>query len=109
MDGCLGVNIGSVAAKCVVIAGADKSITCNYLCTQGKPVAVVRRRLGETKGQFPTDLMIRDVCTTGSACYLTGSTRGADVGGHEVSAQFLAALYYVPDTPYCRRESLVRI
>ncbi len=96
MDGYLGVDIGSVTARCVVIAGAGELIAYNYLSTQGKPVAVVRRGFGETQGQLPTDVMVRGVCATGNACYLADSIVGADVVGNGITAQAMAALYYVP-------------
>lgn len=105
MDHYLGVDVGLVTTGCAVIAGVGQSFTNNYLCNQGKPVAEVRRRLGGTEGQFPTDLVIRDVYTTGSICYLADSAMGADMVENEVITRALATLYYVPGTLYCRRES----
>jgi len=78
MDGYLGVQVGSEITECAISAEAGESITCKYLRTQGKPAAEVRRELGEIEGQFPTDAV-----------------------ENEVSAQAMAALYYVPDMLCC--------
>jgi len=104
MDGYLGVDVGSVTTKCAIIAEAGELIAYNYLRTQGKPVAVVQQGLGEIQGQLPTDVMIRGVCTTGSARYPVDSIVGADVIENGITAQAMAALYYVPDVLYCHRD-----
>ena len=93
----LGVGIGSVIAKCAIITGVGEFIAGNYLCTQGRPTAVVQREIGGVEGQLPSDVRIRDRCTTCSARYLAGSILSADVGNNEIAAQAVAALYYVPD------------
>ena len=59
MDGYLGVDVGSVTAKCAIITEVGELIADN-LRIQGKPTAVVRRGLGEVEGQLPTDVRIRD-------------------------------------------------
>ena len=53
MDGYLGVDVGSVTAKCAVITEGGELIAYNYLCTQGKPVPAVRQGLKEVQGQLP--------------------------------------------------------
>ena len=97
MDGYLGVDVGSVTTKCAIITEAGELIADNYLLTQGKPVSAVQQGLREIQGQLPTDVRIRGVCTTGSARYLAGVIVGADVVKNEITAQAVAALYYVPD------------
>jgi len=68
MDLNLGIDVGSVTTKCAIITGVGEFIAANYLCTQGKPAAVVQRGLGEVEGQLLADVRIRDEgCTTGSA------------------------------------------
>jgi activator of 2-hydroxyglutaryl-CoA dehydratase len=104
MDGYLGVDVGSEITECAISAEAGESITCKYFRTQGKPVAVVRRGLGEIEGQFPTDVMLCSLCIAGSARYPAYSTAGADVVEDEITAQAMAALYYVPDMLYRHRD-----
>jgi activator of 2-hydroxyglutaryl-CoA dehydratase len=101
MNNYLRVDIDSVSTKCAIISEAGKFIAYNYLSTQGKPVVVVRRGLGETQGQLPTDVMIRGVCAIGGACHLTESNGGVDVAENGITAQAMAALYYVPDALSC--------
>ena len=59
MDGYLGVDVGSVTAKCAVITEVGELIAYNYLCTQGKPVSAVQQGLREVQGQLPADVRIR--------------------------------------------------
>ena len=93
----LSIVVGSVTTKCAVITGVGEFIAGNYLCTQGKPTAVVKRGLGEVEGQLLADVRIRGECTTGSVRYLAGAILGADVVKNGIAAQAVAALYYVPD------------
>ena len=104
MHGYLGVDVGSVTTKCAIIAEAGEFIAYNYFRTQGKPVAVVRRGLGEIQGQLPTDVVIRDVYATSSACHLMEANGSADMVENGITAQAMAALYYVPDILYCHRD-----
>ncbi len=59
MDVYLGIDVGSVTAKCAVITGVGEFIAYNYLCTQGKPVSAVQQGLREVQGQLPADVRIR--------------------------------------------------
>ena len=59
MDGYLGVDIGSVTAKCAVITEAGELIAYNYLCTQGKPVPAGEQGLRGVQGQLPANVRIR--------------------------------------------------
>jgi activator of 2-hydroxyglutaryl-CoA dehydratase len=93
----LGIDVGSVIAKCAIINGVGEFIAGNYLCTQGRPTAVVQRGLGGVEGQLLADVRIRGGCTTDSASYPAGAILGADVMKNEIAAQAVAALYYVPD------------
>jgi activator of 2-hydroxyglutaryl-CoA dehydratase len=101
MDSYLGVGVGSVITECAISAEANESTTCKYLSFKGKPIAVVRRGLGEIRGQFPTDVMLCGLYITGGACYSADSNAGADVVESKITAQAMAALYHVPDR-HCR-------
>jgi activator of 2-hydroxyglutaryl-CoA dehydratase len=50
MDGYLGVDVGSVNAKCAIITEGGEFVAYNYLCTQGKPVSAVQQGLREVQG-----------------------------------------------------------
>ncbi len=58
MDGYLGVDVGSVTTKCVVITECGELIAYNYLCIQGKPVPAGRQGLRGVQGQLPADVRI---------------------------------------------------
>jgi len=53
MDGYLGVDVGSVTAKCAVITEGGELIAYNYLCIQGKPVPAGQQGLKGVQGQLP--------------------------------------------------------
>ncbi len=97
MEVYLGVDVGSVTTKCAIITEKGELVAYNYLRTQGKPVSAVQQGLREIQGRLPADVRICGVCTTGSARYLAGVIVGADVVKNEITAQAVAALYYVPD------------
>lgn len=97
MNGYLGVDVGSVTTKCAVITEEGELLAYNYLRTQGRPVTSVQQGLKGIQGQIPAGVSIRGVCTTGSARYLAGVMVGADVVKNEITAQAMAALFYVPD------------
>jgi activator of 2-hydroxyglutaryl-CoA dehydratase len=59
MDGYLGVDVGSVTAKCAIITEGGEFVAYNYLCIQGKPVSAVQQGLREVQGQLPADVRIR--------------------------------------------------
>ncbi len=96
MDLYLGVDVGSVTAKLVVIHVNGDVAGSVYLRTCGKPIAAVQQGLGRVRELLPEGGIIRGVGTTGSARYLAAAVVGADVVKNEISSQAVATMRYAP-------------
>ncbi len=96
MDAYLGIDVGSVTTKFALLNGNNELIAHLYLLTQGKPIEMVKQGLKQIKQQYPGDVEICGVATTGSARYLAGVIVGADLVKNEITSHAVAALMYVP-------------
>ena len=96
MEAYLGIDVGSVTTKLVVLDKNDELITHTYLPTQGKPIEMVQLGLVQIKQQLPKDVDICGVATTGSARYLAGVIVGADLIKNEITSHAVATLRYIP-------------
>ena len=96
METYLGIDVGSVTTKLVVLDKNDELITHTYLLTQGKPIEMLQLGLIQIKQQLPEDVDICGVATTGSARYLAGVIVGADLIKNEITSHAVATLQYVP-------------
>jgi predicted CoA-substrate-specific enzyme activase len=94
----LGVDIGSISTKGVVVSRDREILAGSYLWTEGNPVAAVRRVLHELESQLEgTSVRVRAVGTTGSARELIGVMLGAQVVKNEVTAHAIGTLSLHPD------------
>ncbi|MFC1995824.1 acyl-CoA dehydratase activase [Chloroflexota bacterium] len=96
MKAYLGIDIGSVTTKLVVLDKNYELIASLYLLTQGKPIDMVHKGLKQIKQQLPEDIDIGGVATTGSARDLVGAIIGADLVKNEITCHAVAALQYIP-------------
>ena len=83
----LGVDIGSISTKGVVI-GPDRSIIArSYLWTEGNPAQAAKRVVEQLHGQLDAaqDRVV-GAGTTGSARRLVGAMLGASVIKNEITA-----------------------
>lgn len=94
----LGIDIGSISTKGVVINEDREIVARSYLWTEGNPVQAskdVARELEEqTRG---ANLAIVGAGTTGSARRLVGSMMGASVVKNEITAHAVGTTYLHPD------------
>ncbi|MFC2001098.1 acyl-CoA dehydratase activase [Chloroflexota bacterium] len=97
MEVYLGIDIGSVTTKLVVLNGRDELVTALYLPTEGKPIVMVQQGLRQIGQQLPVDVEVCGVATTGSARHLAGVVVGADLVKNEITCQAVAALHYFPE------------
>jgi len=96
--GYLGVDIGSISTKAVVIAEDHAILASAYLWTEGNPIAAVKRVLAEIETQLPgEDIEVVAVGTTGSARELIGAVLGAQVVKNEITAHAMGTLSLHPD------------
>jgi predicted CoA-substrate-specific enzyme activase len=92
----LGIDVGSVSTKAVLITSAGALIARRYLPTAGQPLEAVRRALAEIEERVGDAVNVMAVGTTGSGRYLTGDYVGADVIRNEITAQARAAIAIDP-------------
>lgn len=91
----LGVDVGSVTTKAVILTGKGKLVDKIYLPTQGAPIQAIRSCLNELKGLlFQNE--IKAVGVTGSGRKLAQVVVGADVVKNEITSQAVAALSFNP-------------
>lgn len=93
----LGVDVGSVSTKLVVLDEKDKVYEKIYLRTKGQPVKAIQEGLRVIRNKLPANGKILAVGTTGSGRKLASVMIGADVTKNEITAHAVAALSYYPD------------
>lgn len=97
MTACLGVDVGSISTKGVILDENDNIVAEDYLWTEGDPVRAVKRLIASLFGQTEGDISISSVGTTGSARKLIGAMLDADAVKNEITAHAVGTLSRVPD------------
>ena len=94
----LGIDIGSISTKGVIV-DADRAIVArSYLWTEGNPTDAARRVVVDLGAQIDRDAVrVRAVGTTGSARRLVGAMLGAAVVKNEITAHAVGTTYLHPD------------
>jgi predicted CoA-substrate-specific enzyme activase len=95
--GYLGVDVGSISTKLVLIDANDEVLFETYRRVGGNPILSVQEALLEMQQTVPDDSVVAGVCATGSARYLIGSVVGADIVKNEISAHARAAIRLHPE------------
>ncbi len=94
----LGVDVGSVSTKLVVIDQQAQVQNSLYLRTEGKPIAAIQSGLTQLLKQLdPSETRLCGVGTTGSGRQLAGIVLGADSIKNEISTHAMAAMAYHPE------------
>lgn len=94
----LGIDIGSISTKGVIIDNENKIIKSSYIETKGNPIGAVKELLSILKQDFDTTLYkIVHVGTTGSARRLIGTILGADTIKNEITAHAIGTISKHPD------------
>ncbi len=93
IDAYLGLDIGSVGTKLVVIDEHGDVIHDIFTRTEGRPIQVVTRILGELEQAVGKHIRIRGVGSTGSGRELIGELVGADSINDEITAHKTGATF----------------
>ncbi len=93
VDAYLGLDIGSVGTKLVLIDEAGEVIHYIFTRTEGRPIEVVARCLRETEQAVGWAVRIKGVGTTGSGRELIGQLVGADSINDEITAHKTGATF----------------
>lgn len=96
MIGYLGIDIGSISTKGVIIDEDNNIIASSYLWTEGDPVKAVKKVLKELE-KNTKDITIMGVGTTGSARKLIGTMLDAVSIKNEITAHAIGTLSKYPD------------
>lgn len=96
--GYLGIDIGSISTKGVVIDRDNNILAKEYLWTEGEPMGAVKRLLKALEAQLKEqDVQVVSVGTTGSARKLIGVMTGASVVKNEITAHAIGTTTVHPD------------
>jgi len=93
----LGIDIGSISTKGVVIDENDNVLADSYLWTSGNPIAAVKSVLDEISLKLDKKYTVVNAGTTGSARKLIGVALNARVVKNEITAHAVGTLAVVPD------------
>lgn len=93
----LGVDIGSISTKAVVIDENNHIIESLYIWTEGNPIKAVKKLIKEIKYKLPRNVVIKGIGTTGSARKLIGLLLDANIVKNEITAHAIGTLAFYPN------------
>ena len=93
----LGIDIGSISTKGVVIDENNNILADSYLWTMGNPLQAVKNVLYELTQKMEKDYVVVNTGTTGSARKLIGIALGARMIKNEITAHAVGTLSVVPE------------
>ena len=93
----LGVDIGSISTKGVIIDEKNNIIASSYIWTEGNPVLAVKKLINILKDKLPKNYDIKGIGTTGSARKLIGLLLDANIVKNEIMAHAVGTLSIYPD------------
>lgn len=93
----LGIDIGSISTKGVIIDDNNNILTSVYSWTEGNPVDAVRKLINNLKQEMPDNYKIKGIGTTGSARKLIGLLLDANVVKNEITAHAIGSLSKYPN------------
>jgi len=101
-DAFLGVDVGSVSLKFVLMDTDGNLLTSVFLLNRGSPIDSVKDGMAKLREQIEADDALQEyaICacgTTGSARYLTKAVIGGDIAKTEIIAHAVGAQSEYPD------------
>ncbi len=93
----LGVDIGSISTKGVIIDENNNIITSSYIWTEGNPVNAVKKLINILKNNLDSKYVVKGIGTTGSARKLIGLLLDANIVKNEIMAHAIGTLSIYPD------------
>ena len=94
----MGIDIGSISTKGVIIDKRGNIISSSYLMTSGNPVDAVKKVINSMKEKIDVNNdKIVNVGVTGSARKLIGTMLGASVIKNEITAHAFGTIRLYPD------------
>lgn len=94
----LGIDIGSISTKGVIIDENNNILADSYLYTEGNPINATKKVIKELKSKIDrTEYTVVGVGTTGSARKLIGTLLGATTIKNEITAHAIGSMSIYPD------------
>lgn len=98
MNAYMGIDIGSISTKGVIIDDKGKIIASEYLYTEGDPINAVKRLVASLKKKFNNKkYKVVSIGTTGSARKLIGTILNASVIKNEITAHAIGTTSIIPN------------
>ena len=98
IDAYLGIDVGSISTKGVVIDDQNVILASSYLWTEGNPIEAVKKVVSNLEEKIKDKkIVIKGVGTTGSARKLIGTILGANVIKNEITSHAVGTLSLHPD------------
>lgn len=91
----LGIDIGSISTKGVLIDDDNNIISSSYITTDGSPIDATKRLLNNIS--IPNGYKLKGIGTTGSARKIIGLMLDANVVKNEITAHAIGTLTLYPD------------
>lgn len=94
----LGIDIGSISTKGVIIDEENRIVASSYLYTEGNPIEASKKVVNELKKKINLNkYKVVGVGTTGSARKLIGTILGANVIKNEITAHAIGTMSIYPN------------
>jgi predicted CoA-substrate-specific enzyme activase len=93
----LGVDVGSITTKLVVLSESDQVLAKSYVRNNGRPIEAIQQGMEEILTQLGRTVPIDGVATTGSARHLAAYLVGADLIKNEITAHAIAVIDFLPE------------
>jgi len=93
----LGIDVGSLTCKFVLVDQKGEIMHSSYRRTEGNPILAIKNGLKEVKENSPGEVEVAGVGTTGSARHLAGVIVGADLVKNEITTHARGTSFFVPE------------
>ena len=93
----IGIDIGSISTKGVIIDNKNNIIDSLYIWTEGGPINAVKKIINKFKNSIKPNMIIKGIGTTGSARKLIGLMVDANIVKNEITAHAVGTLAFYPD------------
>jgi predicted CoA-substrate-specific enzyme activase len=93
----LGIDVGSITTKLVLLSEDDRVLAKSYIRNSGRPIEAIQQGIEEILTQLGKSVPIDGVATTGSARHLAAYLVGADLIKNEITAHAIAVVDFLPE------------
>ena len=94
----LGIDVGSISTKGVIIDEKNRILASEYIWTEGNPIAAVKTLVGLLESKFDSErYQIVGTGATGSARRLVGTILNATVVKNEITAHAVGTTTFYPE------------